>query len=214
MTTEIGPPVASGAVFLEIDHIANSKDHFQQALIDLGSLDRSLRTGAWQQVLGQSVDTSRIYYAGQSLGGIMGAVFLGAAPDIPRAVLNVPGAGLVPMFDNSTFFSAQMNAFFTRQKVDRNSFEGRRFLTVAHWFMDAVDPQHLGPITGNRKLLLQMATLDFIIPNANTELLQTVTGAPRRDYVGEHGFLTIPVEPAYFPGTSDLAAFLAGELQP
>jgi hypothetical protein len=59
-----------------------------------------------------------------------------------------------------------------------------------------------------------MATLDIIIPNANTELLQQVTGAPRRDYVGEHAFLTIPVEPAYFPGTADLASFLSGELQP
>ena len=74
----------------------------------------------------------------------MGAVFLGTNPDIKRAVLNVPGAGLVPMFDDSTFFSAQLDAFFTRQHVDRASFEGQRFLTVAHWFMDAVDPQHLG----------------------------------------------------------------------
>jgi len=141
-------------------------------------------------------------------------VFLGTNPDISRAVLNVPGAGLIPLFDDSTFFSAQLDAFFTRQHIDRASFDGRRFLTVAHWFMDAVDPQHLGPITGNRALMLQMATLDMIIPNANTELLQQVTGAPRRDYIAEHGFLTIPIEPAYFPGTSDLAAFLAGELQP
>ena len=210
----ISTPIASGAVFLEIDHIANSKDHFQQALVDLGSLDRSLRTGAWGAVLGRAVDTTKIYYAGQSLGGIMGAVFLGTNPDISRAVLNVPGAGLIPLFDDSTFFSAQLDAFFTRQKIDRASFDGRRFLTVAHWFLDAVDPQHLGPITGARALMLQMATLDFIIPNANTELLQQVTGAPRRDYVGEHGFLTIPGEPAYFPGTADLASFLSGELQP
>ena len=210
----ISTPIASGAVFLEIDHIANSKDHFQQALVDLGALDRSLRTGAWQPLLSHPVDTTNIYYAGQSLGGIMGAVFLGTDPDIQRAVLNVPGAGLIPLFDDSTFFSAQLDAFFTRQHIDRASFDGRRFLTVAHWFLDAVDPQHLGPIIGQRSLLLQMATLDFIIPNANTELLQQVTGAPRRDYVGEHGFLTIPVEPAYFPGTRDLANFLSGELTP
>ena len=210
----INMPIASGAVFLEIDHIANSKDHFQQALIDLGALDRSLRLGNWQPLLGHAIDTSHIYYAGQSLGGIMGAVFLGTNPDISRAVLNVPGAGLIPMFDDSTFFSAQLDAFFTRQKVDRASFEGRRFLTVAHWFMDAVDPQHLGPTIAQRALMLQMATLDIIIPNANTELLQQVTGAPRRDYVAEHAFLTIPVEPEYFRGTSELAGFLAGTFQP
>ncbi|MBV8758280.1 MAG: Ig-like domain-containing protein, partial [Deltaproteobacteria bacterium] len=101
----INMPVASGARFLEIDHIANSKDHFQQALIDLGALDRSLRLGNWQQLTGRPIDTSHIYYAGQSLGGIMGAVFLGTNPDISRAVLNVPGAGLIPLFDDSTFFS-------------------------------------------------------------------------------------------------------------
>ena len=59
-----------------------------------------------------------------------------------------------------------------------------------------------------------MATLDIIIPNVYTELLQTVTGAPRRDYVGEHGFLVIPVEPAYIPGVTDLANFLDGTLTP
>ena len=203
-------PVASGAMFLEIEHIANSKDHFQQALVDLGALDRSLRQGAWQQVLGRPVDTTRIFYAGQSLGGIMGAVFLGTDPDIQRAVLNVPGANLVPMFDDSTFFSAQMDAFFTRQGIARESFEGRRFIAVAKWFMDAVDPMHLGPVTGDRALLIQMATLDFIIPNDNTKLLQEVTGAPRRDYLGEHAFITIPLEPAYFRGVSELASLLSG----
>jgi hypothetical protein len=62
--------------------------------------------------------------------------------------------------------------------------------------------------------MLQMATLDIIIPNANTELLEQVTGAPRRDYIAEHGFLTIPIEPEYFRGTSELAGFLSGDFQP
>lgn len=209
-------PVASGAMFLEIEHIANTKDHFQQALVDLGALDRSLRLGNWQSVIGRPVDTSKIFYAGQSLGGIMGGIFLGTDPDIQRAVLNVPGANLVPMFDDSTFFSAQLDAFFTRQHTDRESFEGRRFISVAKWFMDAVDPQHLGPVimAKSRAVLLQMATLDLIIPNANTKVLEAVTHAPRRDYIAEHAFLTIPIEPEFLRGTRDLANFLGGELQP
>jgi len=207
-------PVASGAMFLEIEHIANTKDHFQQALIDLGALDRSLRLGNWQAAIGRPIDTTKIMYAGQSLGGIMGAVFLGTNPDIQRAVLNVPGANLVPMFDNSQFFHAQLDAFFTRQHVLRDSFEGRRFVTVAKWFMDRVDPMHYGDVIGNRALMLQMATLDMIIPNDNTKVLEAVTKAPRRDYVAEHAFLTIPIEPEYLPGTHDLANFLSGELQP
>jgi hypothetical protein len=204
-------PVASGAVFTEVDHIASSKDHFWQALVDLGALERSLRTGAWQPLLGRAVDTSRILYAGQSLGGIMGAIFLGTDPAIERAVLNVPGADLIRMFDGSTFFHPQMDALFTRQHIARDSFEGHRFLAVATWIMDAVDPQHLGPVIGKRDLLIQMATLDFIIPNTQTLALQEVTRAARRDYIAEHAFITIPIEPEYFRGCSDLAKFLNAE---
>jgi dienelactone hydrolase len=210
----LGYPIASGAAFLEIDHIANTKDHFDQALIDLGALSRSLAGGNWQGVFGAPVDPDRIYYAGQSLGGILGATFLAAEPRIHRAVLNVPGADLVDMFDDSTWFGPQVAGFFTREGIEAGSYEAERFLDVARWFVDAVDPQNLGPATGARELFLQMATLDFIIPNAYTETLEAVTGAPRRDYLAEHGFLVIPIEPAYLPGTSDLAEFLETGVTP
>jgi hypothetical protein len=59
-----------------------------------------------------------------------------------------------------------------------------------------------------------MATLDAVIPNTNTQQLQTLSGAPRRDYVAEHGFLVIPVEPACLPGQADLGNFLNGSLMP
>jgi hypothetical protein len=207
-------PIASGAAFLEIEHIANTKDHFDQAMVDLGALERSLRLADWSGVLGAPVDTAKIYYAGQSLGGVLGGTFLAGAPGIRRAVLNVPGADLVDMFDQSGWFGPQVNGFFTREGIARDSYEGERFLDVARWMIDAVDPQNLGEATGSRALLLQMATLDFIIPNDFTRTLERVTGAPRRDYVAEHAFLVIPVEPEFGRGGRDMAAFLAGELNP
>lgn len=207
----IGTPVASGAVFTDVNQIASTKDHFLQALIDLGALERALRKGDWSALLGRPVDTSRVYYTGQSLGGIMGAIFLGTGADVPRAVLNVPGADLIRMFDESTFFSSHLDGLFTREGVDKDAFEGRRLLEVARWIMDAVDPQHLGKEAGARELLIQMATLDFIIPNDSTRELQAVTGAPRRDYVAEHGFITIPFEPEYYRGVADMAKWLNGE---
>jgi hypothetical protein len=77
-----------------------------------------------------------------------------------------------------------------------------------------VDPQNLGESIGARDLMIQMATLDFIIPNDFTRTLERVTGAPRRDYTAEHAFLVIPVEPEFGRGGRELAAFLAGELNP
>ncbi|MBK9031331.1 MAG: hypothetical protein IPL61_08335 [Myxococcales bacterium] len=207
-------PVASGAAFLEIEHIANTKDHFDQAVIELSAVVRSLATGAWQPVLGAPVDTTRIYYAGQSLGGILGATLLATQPTIRRAVLNVPGADLVDMFADSTWFGPQVRGFFTREGIAADSFEAERFLDVARWIVDAVDPQNVGAATGDRALMLQMATLDFIIPNAYTRTLARVTGAPQRDYVAEHAFLVIPIEPEFGRGGRELAGFLDESFRP
>lgn len=203
-------PVASGAAFIEVDHIARTKDHFRQAVIDLGALSRSLREGDWETVIGMPLRRDRLYYAGQSLGGIIGATFVPLSPEIPRAVLNVAGANTVDLFCDSPFFGPHVDAFFRREKVEEGSFEAERFLNVARWFMDAVDPQNVAAsMTDRRDVLVQMALLDTIIPNAYTELLVKLAGVPKKDYLAEHAFLVIPVEPEYLRGVNDLADFLA-----
>jgi hypothetical protein len=80
--------------------------------------------------------------------------------------------------------------------------------------MDAVDPASVASELDGRAVFLQMATLDEVIPNASTMMLQHISNAPRRDYVGEHAFLVIPVEAACFPGQADMADYLAGILKP
>ncbi|HTM20724.1 MAG TPA: hypothetical protein VL172_09460 [Kofleriaceae bacterium] len=208
----IGMHQASGAAYIEIEHIANTRDHFEQTIIDLAALSRSLRQGDWEAIIGAPIKTTEIDYVGQSLGGIIGATFVALSPEIKRAVLNVPGADTVDLFDQSDYFGMHVDAFFTREGVDRSSFEGYRFMNVARWFMDAADPagvaDHL--LDGNRDVLIQMATLDFIIPNEFTVKLQELSGAPRRDYIAEHGFLAIPIEPEYLHGVTDMANFVEG----
>ncbi|MGZ3429374.1 MAG: hypothetical protein ACXVCV_22135, partial [Polyangia bacterium] len=206
-------PVASGATFIEIDHIANTKDHFQQALVDFSELRRSLQGADWGG-LSVKLDGTKIYYAGQSLGGILGGAFLPYAPEVQRAVLNVPGADVVDLYKNSPSFGSQVTGFFTRQMIDPASWQAARFLNLGRMMQDAVDPQSTAARLKDRKIMIQMATLDAIIPNANTEILQTLSGAPRRDYIAEHGFIVIPGEPECIPGQSDLGDFLDGSLQP
>jgi hypothetical protein len=206
-------PVASGAAFLEIEHIANTRDHFLQAVIDLSGLRRSLQEADWSGV-GVTLDKNTIYYAGQSLGGILGATFVSMDPSIKKAVLNVPGADLVDMFRDSTYFGSHVDAFFTREKLDEESWQAARFLNLARLFVDAVDPQSVAQRMKGRDILIQMATLDFIIPNPYTETLQRISGLPRRDYIAEHAFLVIPVEPAFLRGQSELGGFLEGSFRP
>ncbi|MGZ3407426.1 MAG: hypothetical protein ACXVAN_13350, partial [Polyangia bacterium] len=159
-------PVASGATFIEIDHIANTKDHFQQALVDFSELRRSLQGADWGG-LSVKLDGTKLYYAGQSLGGILGGAFLPYAPEMQRAVLNVPGADVVDLYKNSPSFGSQVTGFFTRQMIDPASWQAARFLNLGRMMQDAVDPQSTAARLKDRKIMIQMATLDAIIPNAN-----------------------------------------------
>jgi pimeloyl-ACP methyl ester carboxylesterase len=211
----IGMHMASGAAFIEIEKIAHTRDHFIQAEVDLSSLLRSLREGDWSDVIGAPVDTSKIYYAGQSLGGILGATFVAWHGDeLAASVLNVPGADTVDLFKDSPFFSGQVEAFFHREGVDPESFDGHRFLNVARWFMDAADPASFATRLASTRTMIQLATLDFIIPNVSTKTLVELSGLVERDYVAEHAFLVIPIEPEYGRGNNEMADFLAGTWAP
>jgi dienelactone hydrolase len=205
---------ASGAAFIEVAHIYATRDHFSQAVIDLGALKRSLETVDWVPLIGYGFQPGEIYYAGQSLGGILGADFVALAPDVKRAVLNVPGADTVDMFSNSPAFGAHVDLFLQSEGIEEGSSEEERFLNVARWFMDAVDPINQASYLRGRDAMIQMATLDFIIPNPYTLTLQDLSGLPRRDYIAEHAFIVVPVEPEYGRGLSELARFLEGSFAP
>ncbi len=211
----LGYPTASGAAFLEIEKLPTIPSHFVQAYVDLGSLVYALEEADWSQVTDSPLDRAKFYWVGQSLGGIIGAAFVATMPQIERAVFNVPGAGLVDVFDQSTFFRPQIDGYFTRNDIERESYEGRRFLGIARWLMDSVDPHSIAHRyrSSDQRGFVQMAVGDIIVPNVATEALVRIGQLPKRDYIGTHGFLSIP-EPAALPGLRDMGDFLSGEFQP
>jgi dienelactone hydrolase len=68
------------------NELVATRDGLRQTTIDLMQLVKVLQQGS---IAGLS--TSRIYYAGQSFGGIYGVQLLGLDPDIRAGVANVPG---------------------------------------------------------------------------------------------------------------------------
>lgn len=202
-------PVASGEAFFELDRIAATRDHVRQAVVDLAALERSLRKGNWRPVLGQPIDTSRIFFAGESLGAIIGASWLGVADTIPRAALNVPGADLVEMMRGSALLKQEFDRYLANEGVAKDSVDEELTLNVARWFVDSVDPQSFVTGTAKRTLLVQMATADSIIPNWSTRLLADRLAARRIDYAADHLFLVLPLEDEFTRGGRDLATFLS-----
>ncbi len=219
----VGFPQASGGAFVDVDNMVGTRDHFYQAVTDLSALERSLMKGDWERAIGSPIDPS-VRYIGQSLGGIIGAVFAAVHPEIQNVVLNVPGADMIDMFRQSVVFKPHFDAFLAREMIEPGSAKHDQILNIARWIMDPIDPQTFADfLLGepfepdaslvDRRVLIQMATLDLVIPNEETMVLEHLSTAPREDYLAEHGFIVIPVEPAYPRGTREAAALLArGEM--
>lgn len=206
---------ASGAAFLDVHDLPHIPDHFRQALVDLGALRYSLQSADWSTALGRELRTDRFLYAGQSLGGILGSVYVASDPHIARAVLNVPGANLVDLFIDSTFFGPQMDEYLDSIDVEVGTWEHERLLNIARWLIDSVDPHtvaHVYPEEG-RAALIQMDRIndelgDIVIPNHTTETLAEVSGLPVIEYPSVlHGDLVIPLIGDQM--LEDLADFLA-----
>ena len=82
-----------------------SRDALQQTVANLMELVRAIQGGVDADGDGlPDLDANRIYYAGQSFGGIYGTIFLGIEPDVRAGVPNVPGGPIIDIVRLSPSF--------------------------------------------------------------------------------------------------------------
>src|SRR5712691_621946 len=81
--------------------IISNRDGLRQTVVDLMQLVRVIKTGGIP-----GLSRSRIYYAGQSFGGIYGTVFLAVEPRLRAGVPNVPGGSNIEIARLSPSFRA------------------------------------------------------------------------------------------------------------
>jgi hypothetical protein len=75
--------------------VVSSRDGLRQTVVDLMQLVRQVEVGMDVDGDGSAdLNPQRIYYAGQSFGGIYGTMLLGIEPNIKAGVPNVPGGSI------------------------------------------------------------------------------------------------------------------------
>jgi Bacterial Ig-like domain len=96
--------------------IIGSRDGLRQTVIDLMQLVRQVEVGMDIDGDGTAdLNAQRIYYAGQSFGGIYGAKLLGIEPNIQAGVPNVPGGSVTEVARLGVFRFLTAAALATRQ---------------------------------------------------------------------------------------------------
>jgi hypothetical protein len=134
----------SSTFFASAQGTIGSRDALQQTVADLMQLVRAIQGGI--DVNGDGLpdlDANRIYYAGQSFGGIYGTMFLGIEPDIRAGVPNVPGGSIIDIVRLSPSFQLLLTqALSVRTPVLLNA-------GPPIFFNDNSPLRNLPPVTNN-----------------------------------------------------------------
>ncbi len=102
---QIASSEGSSTFVLSPQGTIGSRDALQQTTADLMQLVRAIQGGIDVDGDGlPDLDANRIYYAGQSFGGIYGTIFLGIEPDVKAGVPNVPGGPIIDIVRLSPSF--------------------------------------------------------------------------------------------------------------
>ncbi|HSR97873.1 MAG TPA: hypothetical protein VLM79_12520 [Kofleriaceae bacterium] len=192
-----GTPLVSGN-YLTSANLFRTRDTLRQDLIDESQLVRAIAfvptaPGLTGHLVfdhmalhsGIVIDPGKIYYAGQSLGAIQGAVNVATNPRISKAVLNVGGGTISDIFTNSPAFTAGTDALLASLGIQRGTPAFLQFLVVSKTVLDPADPiNFVGHLTNEqdmlpnllsttgpkpqlpKAILSQMANCDFVVPNA------------------------------------------------
>jgi hypothetical protein len=95
----------SSTFFASPQGTIGSRDALQQTVANLMELVRAIQGGIDADGDGlPDLDANRIYYAGQSFGGIYGTMFMGIESDIRAGVPNVPGGPIIDIVRLSPSF--------------------------------------------------------------------------------------------------------------
>ncbi len=206
-------PAATGSAFIETGNIVGARDHFRQSAVDMFQALRVIRGADWASATGgYTLNGDDVVYMGMSLGGILGSIVAGAEPTITDFVLNVPGGDLFVVFRDSTAFTTAFEGVLEERMAEPGTDDYFALENALRWMLDNVDPVNVAPdamrsyawtdpvdgvekMTPVKRVLIQMAVGDSVVPNSSTRRLSDAMGVPIREYtplISNHVFLFDP----------------------
>jgi len=183
------------APFLSAD-LAMTRDGIRQTVLDHERLVQALKTCGAAGCGPVVVDPSKIYYAGLSLGSIIGTMSAGLSPDIKTAVINVGGVGWADILENTETLAIRCQ--LVNGLIDAKILEGEKwtggttglcttdewktqpgyatFAAIGRWVLDPADGANFTKYIVTKKLLIQEVVGDTVVPNIATDRFAALTG--------------------------------------
>jgi hypothetical protein len=192
------------APFLSPD-LGMTRDGIRQTILDHQRVIRALKTCGAAGCNLISVDPNRIFYAGISLGSILGGMTTAMTPDIDAALLNVGGAGWADILENTETLAIRCS--LVNGLIDAGILKGEKwaggttglcttpewkmqpgyatFAAIGRWVLDPADPANYGSRLATKKVLIQEVVGDTVVPNVSTDRLAAVSGLAANPLAGD-----------------------------
>ncbi|HEY6962114.1 MAG TPA: Ig-like domain-containing protein [Gaiellaceae bacterium] len=189
--------------------LIGNRDGLRQTVVDLMQLVKELKAGIDVDGDGApDLSTSRIYYTGQSFGGIYGTQLLGLEPDIRAGVPNVAGGPIIEIARLSPSFRILVGlSLLTRSPVLYNAVPDAgldnfneniplrnqplvvdtvpgaeaiaNLIENTEWAQQAANPAAYAPMI-TRPVIFQFARGDETVPNPTTSAILRACGCADR----------------------------------
>lgn len=174
--------------FFNLENGFATREHFRQTIADMMQLVRMIEHTDVPPF--DLVDKSDIRYFGISLGGIMGALLMPFEPDIPIAMLSVPGGGLPAIIRSNAISGIILPLLSTASGVPGSDpffpVLLHRFIQTSQWIIDAgdpinaaaylIDPDRRLPGVAAKTVLVHEGIFDNVVPNMTTDDLARAIG--------------------------------------
>lgn len=169
----------SGSSFINLQNLLVSRDNVRQSVADLYRLTHMISGGTADFNADGLPEFAPIglSFVGQSLGAIVGSTFVATETDVAIANLNVGGARIPYLLNNSDSFGPRIDAGLAASGISRGTFLYDLFFLVAQTIVDDADPFNYAPamFSGERSggtptaVLIQEMIGDPVVPNSATE---------------------------------------------
>lgn len=165
-----------------------ARDNLRQSALNLLQLYQSLAETAWQPGSATSpvLDGSNIMYVGESMGSIVGAVFVALAPALRAAALAVGGGNFLRLATEGPGFRDFLPAMalLTDEDPTRPLRRDNPVLALLQGILDGADPINYArfwlrdPLPGSRprSVLIPTAERDQLVPASSSEGLAIAAG--------------------------------------
>jgi pimeloyl-ACP methyl ester carboxylesterase len=170
----------SGTSFINLTSVLTTRDNLREGAADLITLARSLPNINLGNNPAGDINPAGIHFLGHSLGGIVGAIYLGVASktEVSTATLAMPGGGLANLLRDSPTFGPRIVAGLQAQGLMQGTTLFEQFLRDAQTVVDAGDPLNYiaAAATSHPIHLLQIvgstaSPPDQVVPNSATQRL-------------------------------------------